>query len=202
MFKLNLPPELQARIEARRAEMERLYGLTDEWLAHALLKLARKAQSLTPRHTPENPTYNSDLIWGLVPELARRLGTVRLTTREIDWEIRDLTDYELRGCVGHTLANIGCSTLPGWDMLTRVPANGNPVVFAVDRLCPGNLADCDDKLTQRLHRLAKSRGTVYGGVWTPEMMAISHCSTELIANLTRMPRANVAGSIAASLEGH
>jgi hypothetical protein len=31
-----------------------------------------------------------------VPDVARRLGIVKLTTQEIDWEIRELSDYELR----------------------------------------------------------------------------------------------------------
>ena len=169
MFKLNLSEEVRAEIAQDNAELERLYGLTNQWLASALLKLARQAQASTPQYRPEDPTYNSRLVWGIVPELARRLGTVKLVLGEIDWEIRELSNYDLRLRIGITLANVGTEAhLPGWKMLSKEAVNGNPVVFGIDRLCPGNVTDLDDRLVRRAQEVARYRGVKYSGVWTPE----------------------------------
>lgn len=168
MFKMNLDPELRARIEHDRRESRRLYALTDTWLAHAILALARQAQGNAPEHAIENgDTYNSRLIWGIVPELARRLGPVKLTTQEIDWEIRALNDHELRIRTGHTIGNIAFCVRPGWRMLTREPIHGNPLVMAVDRLAPGRLDDRDDPIMRRLVEIARNRGAPFDGIWMP-----------------------------------
>ena len=159
----------RARIEQEETEELRLFGLTDAWLAAAILSIARKAQASTPEHTPGQCTYNARLIWGIVPEIARRMGVVRMTTDEIDWEVRELSDYELRIRLGHTLANIGHCSLPGWDMLSREVANGNPLVFAIDRLCRGKMGDAEDPLVRRLTEIARVRKRPFNGVWTPSM---------------------------------
>ena len=96
IFNALLSPEARARIEQDRREVLRLYGLGNAWLAAVLLAAAREAQSAAPQLAPGECTYNARLIWGIVPEVARRLGVVRLTTNEIDWESRELSDYELR----------------------------------------------------------------------------------------------------------
>lgn len=166
MFKTYLSPESLARMEAERREVARLYRLGDAWLAAALLKLAREAQAAMPERRPDECTYDSRLIWGIVPEIARRLGVIKMKTDEIDWEIRELSDYELRLRTGVTMANIGWRRIPGWEMLSREPANGCPVVFAIDRLCPGRLDDKDDAIVQRLASVARSRGTEFAGTWT------------------------------------
>ena len=170
MFKIELSPESQLRLDQERAEVARLYSLTDTWLASAILVIARKGQASTPEHRPDDcPTYNSRLIWGIVPEIARRLGVIKMTTNEIDWEIRELSDYALRVRTGYTLANIGYSTLPGWDQLGRDVIHGNAIAFAVDRICPGRIGDRDDPITKRLEEIAACRGSVFTGVWTPEI---------------------------------
>lgn len=171
MFKLNLSAQLIAQLESDRNELVRLYGLTNEWLAHALLKLARLAQKATPEYSPHDyPTYNSRLIWGIVPELARRLGTVRLKLEEIDWEIRELSDYDLRLRIGNTLGNVGHITAPGWNMLSAETVNGNPVVFAIDRLCAGKVDDRNDPIVRLATEIGRYRGCPYSGVWTPEFL--------------------------------
>jgi hypothetical protein len=169
MFKWNLSLETKAAIERERIEAFRLYRLTNTWLACALVKLAREAQKVSPEYLPEDNTYNARLIYGIVPELARRLGPVKLDMRELDWEIRELSDYELRERAGHCLLNIRDTDLPGWVMLTREVANGNPVLYAMDRLCPGVLGDRDDPVTRRLTEMAEYRKKPYTGVWTPEI---------------------------------
>jgi len=168
-FVFPLSAEARARIEQDRREAQRLYGLGNAWLAAALLAAAREAQATSPERAPDECTYDARLIWGIVPELARRLGVVKLTTNEIDWEIRELSDYQLRVRAGHTLKNISYSTAPGWRLLTRDIGNGNAVVYAVDRLCPGRMGDREDPIVWNLTELAACRGRPYAGVWTPAM---------------------------------
>jgi hypothetical protein len=169
MFKWNLSAETLAAIELEKNEAFRLYGLTNSWLASALIKLAREAQKISPEFRPEDNTYNARLIYGIVPELARRLGPIKLEMREIDWEIRELNNYELRERAGYCLLNIRNTDLPGWVMLSREVANGNPVVYAMDRLCPGRLGDKDDPVTKRITELSAYRKKTYTGVWTPDI---------------------------------
>lgn len=169
MFRSLLSPEARLRLEQEHAEAMRLYRLPNVWLASAILMLARKAQGSTPQYEPGDCTYNARLIWGLVPELARRTGIVHLTTNEIDWTVRDISDYQLRVLLGHALANIATSKLPGWSLLAREVANGNPLVYAIDRLCPGKMGDRDDSIVRRLTEIAAIRRCPYDGIWTPEM---------------------------------
>lgn len=169
IFSKLLSPEARARLEQDRREALRLYGLGNAWLAAAMLAAAREAQAAAPYWAPGDLTYDARLIWDIVPELARRLGVVKLTTNEIDWEIRELSDYDLRLRAGYTLKNIGYSTLPGWRQLTRDIGNGNMVVYAADRLCPGRMGDRDDPIVRNLTELAACRGRPYDGIWTPVM---------------------------------
>lgn len=169
-FRYNLSSVQLDELERERSEMRRLYGLTDTWLANALLKLVRQAQKAAPALQPEDNTYTARFVYGLLPELARRLGSVRLETREIDWEIRELTDYELRRCTGNCLLHLEQWSLPGWSMLTREVANGNPVAFAMDRLCPGVLGDRQDPVTRRIEEIAGYRKKPYNGVWTLDLL--------------------------------
>lgn len=170
MFKFNLSEETKIALAVERAEALRHFTLTDTWLAAALLRLARDAQRITPDCKPDDNTYDARLIYGAVPEIARRLGPVKLVTDEIDWEMRELNNYELRERAGNCLLHIRGSDLPGWVMLTREVCDGNPVVFALDRLCPGVLGNRDDALTRRLTEIAAYRKKLFNGVWTPAML--------------------------------
>lgn len=172
-FTFDLSPAARERRDWEDREIRRLYNLANAWLARELLNLARSAQRAAPNLSPEQPVYDSVLVYGIVPELARRLGTVRLETREIDWEVRPLSDYGLRQRAGHCLKNIGRSFRPGWDILTRDVCHGNPVVYAVDRLCPGNPADKEDPIAKALAEVSGHRARAgmknhqpYSGVWT------------------------------------
>jgi len=167
MFKFHLKPDTQARLAAERREIQRLYRLTDPWLAAALLRLARDARKLAP-YRPDDPIYDARLVWGLVPELARRLGTVRLEAQEIDWAMRRLSDYELRVTAGLCLANTAGQDTRAWSLLTRLPVHGNPVAIAADRLVPGAPDDRDDPIARQLAEVATLRGIRYEGLWTPE----------------------------------
>jgi hypothetical protein len=177
-FVFPLSDAARARIEQDRREALRLYGLGNAWLAREILSAARAAQAATPHRTPDERTYDARLIWGILPELARRLGVVKLTTNEIDWEIRELSDYDLRVRAGYTLKNIGFTILPGWRQLTRDIGHGNMVVYALDRLCPGRLGDREDPIVRNLTELAACRKRPYNGVWTPEMNLPSEAISE------------------------
>jgi hypothetical protein len=170
MLKKFLSEEARRSLETVEAEVSRLHELTDQWLAAALLKHARKAQIDLPMLSNYEKTYDSRLIWSLIPELCRRLGTVRIHPAEYDHEIRILTNYKLRIRIGHTLANVGRARSEPWRLLTREAANGNPVVSAIDRLCPGTMGDRDDPLVLRLTEVAHSRGTIFKGVWTKDIL--------------------------------
>jgi len=169
MFKFLLSPETRARLEAERTETFRLFGLTDDWLANALLKLAREAQATSTSLRPDTPTYNARLIYGIVPEVARRLGAVNLNQREIDYEIRALSDYGLRVRAGHCIGNIADSNEPGWALLTRDVGFGNPVAFALDRILPGRPGDRDDPINRRVQELAETKRLAYTGSWFPDV---------------------------------
>jgi hypothetical protein len=168
MFNVLLSDESRARLAHEAAEANRMYRLTNQWLATALLKLAREARKGTVLQ-PDDCTYDARLVWGLVPELARRLGRVKLEVAEIDWEIRELTDYQLRCRIGATLGNVAERGTFAWALLTRTPVNGNPVAFGADRLKPGVLGDRHDRLTCAIAEVAAYRGVHYGGTWSPAL---------------------------------
>jgi len=54
-------------------------------------------------------------------------------------------------------------------LLLHEPVNGNPVVYAIDRLSPGDMQN-KDNLTKRMLEIAQIRNVEYIGVWTPDMM--------------------------------
>lgn len=169
MLRNLLSPESLARLDRRQAEVTRMYGLTTPWLASAILKLGRnlRAELAIPL---DDSTYDSSLVWGIIPELVRRLGPVKLDTAEIDWTVRDLSDYELRQRLGNTLKNVSRRRCEGWELLTEEAANGNPLVMAIDRLIPGVVGDNADSLTRSLAEIAGCRGVPFAGIWTPAML--------------------------------
>lgn len=168
MFKFKLSEESQARLQAERRETSRLYGLTNQWLAAALLRLARDARKSTSMR-PDDCTYDATLVWGIVPELARRLGAVKLEVAEINWEVRTASNYELRQRAGYAISNAAERSSFAWQMLTRLPVHGNPVVFGVDRLCPGVPGDLEDPIARQLTEVSRVRGKPYSGICAAEL---------------------------------
>lgn len=169
--RLQLDEAVVLRIRKRELEVLRLYGLTDAWLADALMKLCRLTRAEDTSIDQSAYSYDTTLVWYLVPEIARRLGYRRILTQEIDWELRSLSAYDLRLRAGYTLANVTRSR-PGesWSLLTHEVCNGNPVVFGIDRLCAGVLDDKEDLITRRTREICGYRNTRYDGVWAPCVM--------------------------------
>jgi hypothetical protein len=162
--------ETRERTEKEQREAFRLYQLSAPWLSRELLKLTRQAQRISPQYGKDTaPTYHSVFIYGIVPEVARRLSPLQLTSDEIDWALRGLSHYELRIRAGYCLQHIPESRLPGWNMLVREACSGNPVVYAMDRLCPGTLGDSEDLVTQHMAEVSRFRGNTYDGIWSPRV---------------------------------
>lgn len=173
MFKMKLSQEIRDFLNAKEVELARLYKLNNRWLADALLQLSRAARLESPHLTSEENVYENTFIWHVVPEIARRLGATKflLGERE-DWEINHMSNEKLRDRSFRCIQNISESTYwkkSGWYLLLNDPLNGNPVVYAIDRLSPGDMEN-KDALTKRMLEIARIRKVEYLGVWTPEMM--------------------------------
>ncbi len=164
------------RLREERLAVDNLYSLSDAALCGSLLTLARQARYYT-HFGPNDPVYDSQFFWHGVPELARRLGFKALIDQESDPEWAALTDAQLRVRLGNCIFNTsreptktpspGAPKNPmGWALLTREPCNGNPVAFALDRLCPPDLSDRDDKLVRHMLEIGAHRGQT-GACWTP-----------------------------------
>ena len=169
MFKIFLSPESRKELEHDRCEARRLHGLTDHWLAAALLKMAREARR-SAAVAPDSGSYSSLLLFALVPELARRLGSVGLQPCEVDPSLQGMPNHKLRLLAGTVLANVDDLRDAAGRLLTREACNGNPVVYAIDRLCPGALGDPEDRLTRSIAEIAGLRDVAYAGTWTLEML--------------------------------
>lgn len=161
--------EAPRNLEQEQRETFRLYQLTDPWLSRELLKLCRQAQKTVPPRASSSLDYTSAFLYGIVPEIARRLSPVKLNQNEINWDLRGLSNYELRIRTGHCLQNIDESGLPGWVMLSRDVSNGNCVLFALDRLSPGDITDKNDPLIRRIKETSLLRGKSFDGVWSPRL---------------------------------
>jgi len=89
-----------------------------------------------------------------------------------DYDINHMSDEKLRERAMGCICNISTSTyykMAGWSLLLREPANGNPVIYAADRLSPGSLSK-PDSIVKRLAEIAGHRKVQFDGVWTPAMM--------------------------------
>lgn len=173
MFKILLSPQTRKRLDAETREISRLFGLADRWLGEALISLARSARAEAPQLRRDKFIYDDTFVWHVVPEIAHRLGVTQFQAGEReDFEIRRYSNREIRELAGYCLGNISSSSYyakPGWSLLLHESANGNPVVFAVDRLARGDTKN-PDVITRRLVEIAGHRGVEYNGRWTPSMM--------------------------------
>lgn len=79
-----LSPQARVRLRATAIEMARLHALPDRWLGEEILKLARAVRLEFPEKLsdPHGGTYEPNLVWQVVPELAKRLGATRLLPNE------------------------------------------------------------------------------------------------------------------------
>jgi hypothetical protein len=178
-----LSQDARARLDKTRAEIKRLYALPDRWLAEELLRLSRKLRLEFPDQLgyPAEGTYDSDFVWQLVPEVAKRLGAKILRPNEaVMRDIVTLNDAEFRCCAGAILKNISLRRWPSntppdtpsiAEILAHEIANGNPVAFAIDRFAPapakGN--DRDDWLARHMREISSACGFEPTPCWSPAL---------------------------------
>jgi hypothetical protein len=189
MFRPRLTHNTHARIGAIAREMERLHSLTDRWLAEELLRLARAARrecgvDVCSPHW--HHTYPSAFLWHVVPRVARLLGAAHfLPNEDSDPELHLLHGGPpLRHVVGlylqHTrlpktiVPRIDPATPDARDILGHVPANGNPVAMALDRLAtpapPG--ADVNDFVARHMREVTAARGFAPTPTWSPVLQRL------------------------------
>ena len=178
-FKLDISPELRARIDAEAQEMQRIFALPDRWLAVHLLKLCRQIRNNSAKYSQrgDHDTYNSALLWDVIPEVARRLGAPIQADESMNREIRIAQGQALRDYVAACMANVSVGYLKDSrtgdlvepiDILFRESANGNPVLVALDRLVPPTPASTD-AAARRLREISNVRGHEETGAWHPSL---------------------------------
>lgn len=167
-FKTLLSSKARAELARRRSELNRLYALATPGLAAELQLLLTAARAERPEMTPQRQVYDSNFLWSILPELIHRIGGPAPSDSTGH---EGLTAREFRALAGLYLRNV-CRYEGGfaWAMLTNEPCNGNPTVFALDRLCPGSVDDANDAIARGIKEIASVRGTPYSGVWTPAVM--------------------------------
>lgn len=181
-FKDLLSPESRQRIADRTAEAHRIYGLSDKELGEEILSLARRARAENPEllATPEGGTYPPNLVWHVLPEVARRLGA-EIAPDEAQLErVSGKQGQAFRHVVGSYIQNsmlwYGKKGLPGDDggpltaieMLDLEVVHGNPAAVALDRICPPVPGDREDWVACRTAEVARYRGYDGPPMWTPE----------------------------------
>lgn len=176
-MKFPISPEGRAELDHRRQSLAKMFEMTDLDLAQALVDLTTEAREERPELKPTTEVYDSNFLWHVVPEVVRRLCS--LDKREIGGRqmrhpvgmMRKLAPLEFRRLTGLYLRNLqGQHRMRAWNLLTNEPCNGNPIVFALDRLAPGSLHDKEDWIVQSVAEIARHREKQFTGVWTPALL--------------------------------
>ncbi len=184
-----ISPKLRIQIAQDRWDTLRLYHLKDLWLSSALLQLSRAARNALPELSsdPDRQTYNTTLLWEIVPTLARSLApNMKLESGErVSIELANLSPTEKRDHLYHYLKNTnleiyGYSNRLGDEfvsqkralrMLGRDMANGNPICLAIDRLYPP--VNTDDSLSRAMASISRARGhDPIQLSWSPEFQTM------------------------------
>lgn len=183
-FGIELSPELKIQVAAERAEVLRMWSLPDRFLAEDLLRKVRWAREAYPSHFYRKPgdmgTYTTSFVWELIPEIAYRLGARSFVGQErTRSDVRAADGVRLRHWLGHSLNGMP-EIREAWDhpegeanpwhLLTRECQNGNPVVFALDRVAPP-LDDSDDLSARLLREVSWHRGFEPVSAWSPELQS-------------------------------
>lgn len=184
-FSRLLTPAQRTRLARTRAENACLHALPDRWLAEALLRMARQIRAAHPDR-PGNPrdcVYEPTFVWHVVPEVAKRLGATRLLPNEAsDPRVSTLDGQALREPAGVCLQNVALDRWGRGDVLEREApspeeilchsiSNGNPLAFALDRLCPApeEGADWHDWIARHMRESSRFRGLSPTPAWSPAL---------------------------------
>lgn len=185
-------PEVEERILSERGEIRRLFALPDRELGEALLNLARDARAdqrdLMARHGEhEGNVYDTTTFWHLVPEIAKRLGAEVTPPEATNPDINSCDGPSLRQCAYHMYANTLSRTSEGkrtfaLNVLLNDAANGNPIAFALDRICPPT-DDPEDRFATYSREINGNRGLGPVPYWSP---ALQDAATRPIGPKTRV----------------
>lgn len=188
-FKLKLSDELQAKIDAEAREIGRIYALPDRWLAAELIRLTRLVRSRTPyaARRPENDTYNSTLLWDVIPEVARRLGAPIELNESADANIRRSEGEVFREFVAACVTNASIGYLKDaerGELLDPVAIlfhsfhNGNPIAVALDRIVPPT-PESQDAFSRGVREVSHARGHGELCAWEPRLQEQSEARNAL-----------------------
>lgn len=203
-FNSDLSPATQRRLTKLHEEALRLYRLPDRWLAQELLRLARRARLEQPEHLHRGRpmSYATSFVWHLLPNLAERLGATDFRPGENAHP--DIVSAEgpfLRELVSSYMQNHGLSTLPqqrernrpsAIDIITRDPANGNPIAIALDRVAPAlvNGKPSQDWLARYIQEISNIRGRQPRSHWHPDMQLPGRTNTDPGSTFGYTPSSN------------
>jgi len=179
MFRIKLSPETQARLDAERAEIARLFTLPDSELGGEILRYARVIRDRCGigGPDPDKDTYNTTLLNSVVPEVARRLGAGLGPDEVPRDELAALDGQAFRDYVAVCLVNVSRMHYRDADrdellgpvsVLFHDYHNGCPVAFALDRLVPPT-PESDDPVARGLREVSANRGFDPVPAWTPEL---------------------------------
>jgi hypothetical protein len=162
--------EWEARPDAYRQEVERLYALPDRWLGEELLRLLDRALNKQEAGMGLSAVQ-------AIQAIARRLGASAGKGGLFDEYLDDMDPETFRQHVaddllldrigsGPEMDLSGEASLSAAALLMADPILGNPVVFALDRICPP-----PPKGQEGREILA----------WETRMMSHAHCDREFAA---------------------
>lgn len=157
-----------------QTEVERLYGLSNRWLAQALLTLSRTARRAAPALRPDDTRLDSRLVWDITPEIARRLGATRFLPLEAHADFAQMSLRNLRSRLAECLCFTGQYRASGtaWALLTLPAEKGNVVAFALDRLCAMTdyvPDDSDDLLCRSVATACLLQQKPLSTAWRPDI---------------------------------
>jgi len=163
-------------------ELVRIYRLPTRWLAEEILRLARRTREQFSDRLPaanRNVNYECSLVWDVVPEVAKRLGSRSLGPLEAcDPRVSGCDNFILREYAGICLTfsslrrwvNQSAEDLSAAAILLHDITEGNPVAIALDRLQPpDNSTSHQDLIVRQMRQWSRARGLRETAAWRPDL---------------------------------
>lgn len=170
-------PSHRAHFEQIHNELHRLYLMNNADLAQELMNLARTVRLKHPEaFDAARLTLAPLVVWQIVPELAFRLGHRDFLAGERENGLEAMAAPEFRSSSGYIIVSLDPdqfmdqeNSLHPWQLLARRPANGNPIVFALDRVAPATPAEeTTDPILRGILELNGRRGYPGHSRWLPD----------------------------------
>ena len=160
----------------------RMHGMSDRFLARAIVKMCRSARELHGpflRKEPESlPSYPAVLAWDVGPEISARLGEREFLLLERSCGVRSASASDLRAMAwvaltrspGARAMDKGVGVADPWNLMRKNVGDGNPLFIALDRLSPPEGFDVrKDPAAARVVQTCVARGIEPRLCWHPEM---------------------------------